>query len=206
MSPRWRWSELLAKYPLCQIVTASLESGRVATSRVPLYHAHRDGSDFVAGHFARVNPHWKLWAESSVTVCLIDGAHAYVSPASYAVPSAVPTWNYCTATLHGEPQVMDDTETVDSLLSSLAVFDPQLRSKIGPTELASYERARPAIVPFQIAITRAERKEKVSAQRSMADQEGIRADLVRRGGADDYLAMLDWLSGLPGPERSAPHA
>ncbi|MBD8506862.1 FMN-binding negative transcriptional regulator [Hoyosella sp. G463] len=204
MSPRWHWSELLVQYPLCQIVTVGLGSGRVATSRVPLYYTHRDGTDFVAGHIARVNPHWKLWAEPSVTVCLIDGAHAYVSPESYAVPSAVPTWNYCTATLHGEPQVMDATEAVDSLLSSLAVFDPKLRSTIGPTERAFYERARRAIVPFQIAITRAELKEKVSAARSMADQDGIRADLARRGGADDYLAMLDWLAGLPAAEQSAP--
>ncbi|WP_278312593.1 FMN-binding negative transcriptional regulator [Lolliginicoccus levis] len=202
MSPRWHWNELLVQYPLCQIVTVSLESGRVATSRVPLYYTHRDGTDCVAGHVARANPHWKLWAEPSVTVCVIDGAHAYVSPESYAVKSAVPTWNYCTATLHGEPQVMDDTETVDSLLASVEVFDPRLRAKIGPTDLAFYERARPAIVAFEIAITRAERKEKVSAQRSTIDQDGIRADLVRRGGADEYLAMLDWLSGLPAEQRS----
>ena len=37
----------------------------------------------IAGHIAKANPHWKLFADEKPMLAIFHGPHAYVSPALY---------------------------------------------------------------------------------------------------------------------------
>ncbi|MCD2100405.1 FMN-binding negative transcriptional regulator [Rhodococcus rhodochrous] len=193
MSDGANWLELLARYPLCRIVTVALTSGEVETSRVPLVAKRIGDRDVVFGHVARSSRHPRLWSEESVTVMLVDGAHAYVSPDSYEHQPAVPTWNYCSATLHGRPRILTGDELESSLRFSVRVLDPALENRLTAADLLFYRKMSSGVTGFAVPVERAEYREKLSAHRSAADQAGIRALIESRGtpGDLDYLELLD---------------
>jgi len=99
------WSRLLGRYPFVSLTTFDSDSGCYVHSRVPVVALRDHTSDAVviSGHVARSNEHWRTCQRAPLTLCVIDGADAYVSPSSYEKQPAVPTWNYCTATVMSTP-------------------------------------------------------------------------------------------------------
>src|SRR5262249_48175484 len=102
-------ARLVAEHPFATLVTTS--EGEPQVSHVPLQFDRANGPHgTLLGHMARANPHWQHFA-SAPSVAIFHGPHAYVSPAWYAEPAtAVPTWNYCVAHLHGTAELMDERD------------------------------------------------------------------------------------------------
>jgi len=135
---------------------------RYAHSRIPVHTATDEttGQPVITGHVARSNDHWRTWKNSPLTLCVIDGADAYVTPKSYTSQPAVPTWNYSSATVTGHVTVAEDTDkTREDLLDLLAALEPE--QMLGEAELAYYDKLLPGIVGFRLAVRSCTYKEKV---------------------------------------------
>jgi transcriptional regulator len=151
------------------------------------------------GHVARANPHWRYLSAGRPTLVIFAGAHAYVSPSWYATHPSVPTWNYVAVHATGAGALVEDPETVKTLLADLVrtyeSSGPAAWSLEGlPADyLAGMQRG---IVAFEIPIERLEGKAKLSQNRDAVDQARTREALAA---ADDPLAraVAALMAGAP---------
>ena len=151
------------------------------------------------GHVARANPHWRYLSAGRPTLVIFAGAHAYVSPSWYATHPSVPTWNYVAVHATGTGALVEDPESVKTLLADLV----RTYESSGPTAwsleglpadyLAGMQRG---IVAFEIPIERLEGKAKLSQNRDAVDQARTREALAA---ADDPLAraVAALMAGAP---------
>jgi len=159
----------------------SQREGRLEASHLPfLLDAARAR---LRGHMARANPQWQGFAPMSEVLVVFQGAHAYVSPAWYASPHAVPTWNYEAVHVYGVPRLVEDDAEKETLLSDMVRrYESGRATPWRYPEGAEYAellaRMRRAIVAFEIAIVRMEGKAKLSQNRDAADRAGVRRALA----------------------------
>ncbi|HEX8769028.1 MAG TPA: FMN-binding negative transcriptional regulator, partial [Jatrophihabitans sp.] len=131
----------------------------------------------------RNNPHWR--AASGTSLVIAHGPDAYVSPSWYASKAehgrVVPTWNYVTAHVYGQLVVHDDVDWVRSLVSRLTARHEEAQPEPwamtdGPVDYM--EGQLRAIVGVELVIERIEAKSKLSQNKSVADQDSVRAALA----------------------------
>src|SRR5207249_2012477 len=114
---------------------------------------------------------------------IFQGPHAYVSPAWYTTPLAVPTWNYAVVHAYGTPRILDERGAILPYLDRLVrSYEQQFEQ---PWELALLppeftDRMMSGIVAFEIPISRLEGKLKLSQNRSVADQQAVLDALAQR--------------------------
>jgi transcriptional regulator len=162
--------ELIAEHPFATLVTA----GAKRTPNVTHLPLLLDG-DALVGHVARVNPHWRAFADG-VTVAVFHGPHAFVSRGWYADPADnVPTWNYATVHVSGKPELCDARNAVEKLA---ARFEPPSLPPIAESKMA---RLVEAIVAFRLPLTRMEVKLKLSQNKSAKEVDGLIAGLEKAG-------------------------
>ncbi len=78
------------------------------------------------GHMARANPQWQ---ELSGGNCLtiFSGPHSYVSPTWYEAENMVPTWNYVAVHAYGTVEIVEDHESLLSILKcSVDMFEQSM--------------------------------------------------------------------------------
>jgi transcriptional regulator len=160
----------------------SVTDGTPSATHLPFVLDSALGSNgTLRGHMARANPLWKSWTEQSQVLVIFTGPHAYISPSWYEQQVTVPTWNYSAVHAYGRPKLMDDFETLQSLVvQQVAIYedaensswDRSLMTGVMATELK-------AIVGFEIEIERLEAKFKFNQNRSLSDQAGVVAALER---------------------------
>jgi len=146
-------------------------------------------------HVARANPIWKVALERQRAIAVFSGPHAYISPQWYEVPRAnVPTWNYAVAHVHGRVTGPMERHELLALLDRLV--DRYESNSAKPWQRADLDTAirdnlLNAIVGFSLAIDRIEGKFKLSQNRSPADREHVRDELMKRHNPEDVeLARL----------------
>ena len=112
------------------------------------------------GHLARANPHTDA-IDGATHLAVFTGPHAYISPDWYGPQSPdVPTWNYQAVHVRGAGRVIDQTESVISLLSELSVQEETRRHDLVSGEIWTLNKTPEekllamvrAIVAFEIAI------------------------------------------------------
>ncbi len=67
------------------------------------------------GHMAKANPQWKHFANEDCLV-VFSGPHSYISPTWYEADNMVPTWNYVAVHAYGKFELVEDQESVLSIL------------------------------------------------------------------------------------------
>lgn len=138
------------------------------------------------GHMARANPHWRHFGNGA-SVAIFHGPHAYVSPSWYADPAtAVPTWNYAVAHVHGVVAPMTDQSDTRALLDRLIHRYEGGRAQPWQLQVegAALEALLGAIVGFRLRIERIEAKFKFSQNRSVEDRDRVIAALRDEQHAD----------------------
>jgi transcriptional regulator len=101
----------------------------LAATHLPLVVKDEGAHGLLEGHFARANPHWKALAGRE-TLVVFAGPHSYVSPALYADPLSVPTWNYIAVHAYGTLELVEEEAGKDALLKGLiGVHDPAFAEK-----------------------------------------------------------------------------
>jgi transcriptional regulator len=185
-------AELLTQHGAADLITAT-DSGLLATLLPFSYDPDRGERGALLGHVARNNDQWRRPAIGEALV-IVRGPDAYVSPTWYASTAehgrVVPTWNYITAHVYGNPIVHDDVAWLSALVRRLTE-----KHESGKTPRWSVDDAPGsyisgqlrAIVGLEIVITRVEAKWKLSQNRSAADAEGVATALQAGTPADQAV-------------------
>jgi transcriptional regulator len=186
-------AQLMAEHPFATLITPG--DPEPSISHLPLqYHAGTGPYGVLCGHMARANPHWQRFGETA-SIAIFHGPHTYVSPSWYAQPAtAVPTWNYAVAHVHGRVELMRDAAEVRRLLDEM--IERYEADRAQPWRLQLEGRALTAmldaIVGFRLMIERIDGKLKLSQNRSVEDRERVAAAL-RAAGYSDAVATADWM-------------
>lgn len=163
-------------------LVSQTEHGLVATHIPFLLDASRGELGTLRGHVARANDHWRALEEGGDVLVMFQGPHAYVSPAWYATPIAVPTWNYAVVHAYGRPRLIQDGPALRAILDdTVATFEAQMAYAWSPPEGDFVPTLMRQIVGIEIEITRLDGKFKLSQNRSQADRDGVAAGLRAQG-------------------------
>lgn len=186
-------AQLIRDYPFATLMTPAGPEPFI--SHVPLqYDAARGPQGTLLGHMARANPHWRHFgAEASIAI--FHGPHAYVSPSWYAEPAtAVPTWNYAIAHVHGRVEAMADAAETRALLDGMIQRYEGGRGEPWRLQLEGRPLAAmlDAIVGFRLTIERIDGKLKLSQNRSVEDRDRV-ITALRAEDYADAAATAEWM-------------
>jgi transcriptional regulator len=186
--------DLIRQHSFATLVSQGA-AGLVATHLPLLLDPGRGPLGTLRGHVARANDHWRDLAEGE-HMAVFHGPHAYVSPAWYQTPMAVPTWNYVAVHAYGRATLIDGGPALREILDqTVALFESQFAYQWRPPEGDFIPTLMRNVVGFELELTRLEGKQKLSQNRSRADQAGVVAGL--RAQADPAgLAVAELMAGL----------
>ena len=178
--------DLLLRAGAGDLVTSG-RSGLQATL-VPFVYDPDDGPHgTLRGHLARNNPQWQDDPVGEALV-IVRGPDGYVSPSWYASKAehgrVVPTWDYVSAHVHGDLEVVDDPAFVREVVEDLTAKHEAGRVEpwsVGDAPAPYVAGQLRAVVGVRLVITRVEAKAKLSQNRSDADVDGVRDGLRREG-------------------------
>jgi transcriptional regulator len=186
-------SRLIREHAFATLITPG--DAEPFISHVPLeYHNAPEPRGTLLGHMARANPHWQHFGNVG-SVAIFQGPHAYVSPSWYAEPAtAVPTWNYAVAHVHGVAELMTDEAEMRALLDKLVRRYEGGRARPWHLQLEGrpLEAMLGAIVGFRLAIDRIDAKFKFSQNRSADDRERV-ITALRGENHPEAAATADWM-------------
>lgn len=143
-------------------------------------------SHYLYGHVARPNPQWKDIHKQRV-LAVFHGPHCYISPSWYETNTAVPTWNYVTAHVYGEVQLIDEEqELMDSLHEMVLKYEaPDSSYRLSDVDADFLTGLSKGIQGFKIKIDKIEGKAKLSQNHSDHRQERIIHQLERISTEDE---------------------
>jgi transcriptional regulator len=132
----------------------------------------------VRSHMARANPQWRHFSSEQEVLCIFHGPHAYISPSSYVMQHAVPTWNYAAVHVYGVATIVNELSLKQIVYDTTEKYE-SVRPEPWTIPLSQHELdgMLKAIVGFSFEITRIEAKFKLGQNRSEADQEKMVAAL-----------------------------
>ena len=151
-------------------IVSTREDGAPTATHVPVICKESNGAYRIEGHVARANPHWRLLDGGAKALCILQGAHCYVSSAWYKKPSA-PTWNYQAVHLTGRAFLVEDQAAVVGHLRELIVrhegeaVAQRMDSVVTPE---TFEKLLPAIVAFRIEVDEIDSAMKMSQNKDDA--------------------------------------
>jgi transcriptional regulator len=183
---------LMRAHPLGTWVTMGAQG--LEANHVPfMVDASRGEFGTLRCHVARANPMWREFANASApSLVIFQGANAYISPSWYPGKhvdgKAVPTWNYATVHVHGQPQVTEDKAELLELVSHLTrVHEGGQRVpwKVSDAPADYIDKLLGAIIGIHIPITSIQGKWKVSQNHPRGNKLGVVAGLATRDQPDD---------------------
>jgi len=140
----------------------------------------------IVGHVARANPQWRDAAGRTALV-VYQGAHAYVSPAWYAEPNTVPTWNYEAVHAYGTLTLVEDPAELTAIVARMVEVyersrpEPWRFDADGPIVAGLLKQ----IVGFRIEVARWEGKAKLNQNHTRERRERVVAALEQLPGEDE---------------------
>lgn len=179
---------LIQAWPFATLITTSA-GGEPHITHLPLLLQDEQ----LTGHMARANPHWQAFA-SGHTVAVFHGPHAYISPSWYVAPAReVPTWNYATVHVHGQPLLIDDAAAKLAVVdATTAAFENTTNPWQRQVEGARLDAMLNHIIAFHIPLTRLEAKFKMNQNKTPQDRAQVITQL-RASAHPDLAAMADWM-------------
>ena len=149
--------------------------------------AEGSGGWIVEGHIARNNPHWRLLQDGAPALCILQGAHCYVSSAWYEHPSA-PTWNYQSVHLSGRAYLMDEEADARRHLRELVARmegDSVADGMEHVVTEVTFAKLLTTMVVFRIEVDQIDSALKMSQNKDDATFSSIVSHLVQRDEAHD---------------------
>ena len=188
-------AEIMRRFSFATMITTA--DGVPFATHLPILHRAQPGTAGVlVGHVARANPQWQHFANSTESLAIFAGPHAYVSPTWYATELAVPTWNYIAVHVYGVPRVIDDEPWLVALLDEMVERYEANRPQPWPNQLPEDFRRNllKSIVGFEMPITRIEGKFKLSQNRPEQDRNNVVRELSGSSNPE-ARAVGDWMRG-----------
>jgi transcriptional regulator len=177
------------------VLCSTGDDGVPFVSHVPLL-LDRDAAPLgvLIGHVARANPQWRH-ADGRPVLAVFSGPHVYVSPAWYRSQDVVPTWNYAAVHAVGILRVVEDPDTLLSIVRDMVTFFESGRPE--PWQIGDrndyLDRMLRGIVGFRIEISHIEGKWKLSQNHPEERRERVIGALRARGG-EDATAIADMMA------------
>jgi transcriptional regulator len=190
---------LIHAHPLATLISVQQgENGEdPMVSHAPLI-ALEDGDEHplrLLGHLAAMNPHAALMIDGAAVTAIFHGPQGYVSPSSYTVKKAVPTWNYAVVHVRGRVARIDDSEGKEHVLKALIDrHDEPYHAQWNALDADYREGMKRGIVGFTIVVESIAAKFKLSQNRSAADRAGVAKGLLSGDPAAQALAA--WMHRL----------
>jgi transcriptional regulator len=160
----------------------SIVDGIPFASHIPLVTTLQENVVKLIGHLAKQNPQWQAF-ETSESLAIFTGAHAYISPALYEKHESVPTWNYIAVHACGFPKIItlnDAPESMDKMINDMIdTYETQYQSHWQGLSSGFREGMMNGIVGFEMTVTRLEGKYKLSQNRSQTDQQNVSNALLQ---------------------------
>lgn len=151
--------------------------------------------DTVTSHMAIANPHWKSMSDHAPALLVIEGAQAYISPRWYAAKAehgrVVPTWNYRAVQLRGTVTVHRSAEWLRAAVTDLTNIQEASADApwaVDDAPAAYVEGQLKGIVGIEVQVTEVWGKDKLSQNRSVADQRGVIRELRGLTARDQAIA------------------
>jgi transcriptional regulator len=140
-------------------------------THLPLLIEEAGDQIVVQGHMAKANAHWKSMKETEESLIIFHGPHAYISPSLYESRESVPTWNYATVHVYGEPTLFTDEESLRATLHRMIeTFESSYMAQWSELGEQYQSRMMKHIVGFTIKVKRIEGKFKLSQNRTKREQ------------------------------------
>ncbi|MBT2234193.1 FMN-binding negative transcriptional regulator [Nonomuraea sp. NEAU-A123] len=182
-------ARLVRENPFALVITAT--GGVPVATHVPVIVESGGESTFVGatllGHMAKVNPQWHAWDQRQTEALVVfSAAHGYVSPTSYAVDPAVPTWDYAAVHLTGliEPHP-DPLDVVRRTVE--AMESPRTPSwRPSPASEEVFARIVSGVAAFRVRVTAEQSVFKLSQ-----DKDDEQRHRVRRDAGAAVAALMD---------------
>lgn len=154
------------------ILISQSDTGLLAT-HLPLLVQETASGIALRGHFAKANHHWSS-LESSESLVIFHGPHAYISPSLYEVRESVPTWNYAAVHVYGKGRLIKDSESAEKLLAELiSQFDSAYFQQWRTFGEEYRDRMLRRIVAFEFEVSRIEAKFKLGQNRTRTEQQTL---------------------------------
>ena len=182
-------ARLVRENPFALVITAT--GGVPVATHVPVIVESGGESTFVGatllGHMAKVNPQWHAWDQRQTEALVVfSAAHGYVSPTSYAVDPAVPTWDYAAVHLTGliEPHP-DPLDVVRRTVE--AMESPRTPSwQPSPASQEVFARIVSGVAAFRVRVTAEQSVFKLSQ-----DKDDEQRHRVHRDAGAAVAALMD---------------
>lgn len=182
--------DFMQDHPFVTLIGSFLD-GRPAATQVPVLLVDRDGVLYIQGHIMRKTDHHKAFDENPQALVLFTGPSAYVSASWYSQPQQGSTWNYMTVQASGRLRWMNDTEMTDFMQRFTVHFEGGKAES--PTVFNNLSEAytqahMPAIVGFELGVSKLEHTFKLSQNRDEQSYQNIILELDARGGQSAEIA------------------
>jgi len=193
---------LMRARPFAAFISAG-SAGLFAT-HLPTVLKSDDPYGVIECHFARANPRWKDFAQSSEALMIFQGPEGYITPNWYPSKTehgkVVPTWNYAVVHAYGRPEVIEDPLWLRRHVAELTAQQEEGEARpwaLSDAPDAFVEAMLRSIVGCRFVITRLEGKWKMSQNRGTKDREGVGRGLRKRGEGDDLEMAEIVLRDIP---------
>jgi predicted FMN-binding regulatory protein PaiB len=146
------------------------------------------------GHFARSNPQLTGLRADPRAMILFLGPHGYVSPSWMADRSQAPTWNYASAQVLVEIELVEDAAGVEFLLRDLVGAMEAGRPRAWSVEDmgARYASLSRGVVGFRARILEVRARFKLGQD----ERDDVFADIMAGLEASGALDLRDWMAAF----------
>lgn len=164
----------------------SIVDGVPCASHIPLVVTLPEGVVKLSGHLAKQNPQWQAF-DTTESLAIFTGAHAYISPTLYEKHESVPTWNYIAVHAYGVPKIItfnDTPESMNKMIDAMIdIYEADYKPHWHGLSNKFREGMMDGIIGFEMTVTRLEGKYKLSQNRSQTDQQNVSKELLKSSDA-----------------------
>ncbi len=184
--------QFITEYNFATVISQT-ETG-LQISHLPLLVEAIREENYLVGHCAKANPHWKQFEIGTPVTAIFHGPHAYVSPAWYQ-PKAdnVPTWNYAAVHVSGVSSIEPETLATFHLLQKITDhFEKKYQTGWALPDVPNNELTKllEQIVAFKIKITDIQAKFKLSQKQESKNRSSVIHNLDKMGHDQKSVAEL----------------
>lgn len=162
----------MRRYSFATLV--SQVEGRPFATHLPFVVREDAGQLLLSAHVSKANPQWRDLCAQTALVIFAE-PHAYVSPRHYDRPLNVPTWNYVAVHAYGKARLLPDlASSLAALEEMIDTYEPAYRAQWESLPQEYKHRMAAGIVAFEIVVEELQGKEKLSQNKTEAEQARIR--------------------------------
>ncbi|WP_414052713.1 FMN-binding negative transcriptional regulator [Macrococcus animalis] len=179
--------EFIKAHPFATLI--STIDGVPYASQIPITINEFDDFLILSGYLAKANPQLKTLDGNANVLILFTGPHAYISSSWYK-DEEVSTWNYQSAQIRGESELMSENELMIELEQLTNRYElGRENARTFNTLSENVLKQANGVTGFKIRVNEIQVKYKMSQNRSEEDYQNIVHHLEREGETESAEAM-----------------